>query len=144
MAPRPESSVPPETPADNRYPAGDLCVCEVFDNLITDGIGLEMTHEKAIGLLGTEKEKIMRLMTQQERSRFNALLSCRPMSRRYQLVRDDEELGMEVLASADNASEFTRAFPGLGKKIFVIDKDAMMVVWEKEGLPLRVPLPYSA
>jgi len=103
-----------------------------------------MTHEKAIGLLGTEKEKIMRSMTQQERSRFNALLSCRPMSRRYWLVRDDEELGMEVLASADNASEFTRAFPGLGKKIFVIDKDAMMVVWEKEGLPLRVPLPYSA
>lgn len=86
----------------------------------------------------------MRSMTLQERSRFNALLSCRPMSRRYQLVRDNEELGMDVLASGDYTDSLTSASPGLGEKILVIDKKVMTVVWEKEGPPLRVPLPYSA
>lgn len=85
---------------------------------------------------------MVRPLALQERSWFNALLASIPMSRPYQLVRVRED-GMTTLASADSVGVFMTAKPGLGEKILVIDKNEMTVVWEREGPPLRLPLPYS-
>ncbi|GEM_PF-3836767 len=83
-----------------------------------------------------------RPLTRQERSYFNALLASVPMGRPYQLV-EVHESGITRLASADSVGALMVGKPGVGKKIMVVNKNEMTIEWEKEGPPLRVPLPYS-
>ena len=64
----------------------------------------------------------MRDLTTGERSRFNAVLSGRGIARRYALVRDDAEDGMEVVTTDDRAEEL---LPEIQGDRILIDKEEM-------------------
>ena len=64
-------------------------------------------------------------LTPEQRSRFNAILSGRPLGCRYILVQDNQTYGMEVIKTSNDPNELVADG---ARMIIIIDKEQMIVL----------------